>query len=108
MPWSRGAAALAGKAGYTIGCLVAVLALVVSGFGYYVKTSVASIGGSNAVSGSASTGAMNILLMGLESRTYWSGQPPASRGARRAGSPRVEPGRGSHPGGVVIAGEGNA
>ena len=74
MPWSRGAAALAGKAGYTIGCLVAVLAMVVSGFGYYVKTSVASIGGSNAVSGSASTGAMNILLMGLESRTYWSGQ----------------------------------
>ncbi|HTR95175.1 MAG TPA: LCP family protein [Trebonia sp.] len=75
MPWSRGAAALAGKAGYTIGCLVAVLAMVVSGFGYYVKTSVASIGGSNAVTGSASTGAMNILLMGLESRTYWSGQP---------------------------------
>jgi LCP family protein required for cell wall assembly len=75
MPWSRGATALAGKAGYTIGCLVAVLAMVVSGFGYYVKTSVASIGGSNAVIGSASTGAMNILLMGLESRTYWSGQP---------------------------------
>ena len=75
MPWSRGAAALAGKAGYTIGCLVAVLAMVVSGFGYYVKNSVASIGGSNAVTGSASTGAMNILLMGLESRTYWSGQP---------------------------------
>ena len=75
MPWSRGAAALAGKAGYTIGCLVAVLAMVVSGFGYYVKSSVASIGGSNAISGGASVGAMNILLMGLESRTYWSGQP---------------------------------
>ena len=75
MPWSRGAAAVAGKAGYTIGCLVAVLAMVVSGFGYYVKSSVASIGGSNAVTGSPSTGAMNILLMGLESRTYWSGQP---------------------------------
>jgi LCP family protein required for cell wall assembly len=75
MPWSRGAAAIAGKAGYTIGCLVAVLAMVVSGFGYYVKSSVASIGGSNAISGGASVGAMNILLMGLESRTYWSGQP---------------------------------
>ncbi len=75
MPWSRGVAALAGKAGYTIGCLVAVLAMVVSGFGYYVKSSVASIGGSNAISGGASVGAMNILLMGLESRTYWSGQP---------------------------------
>jgi LCP family protein required for cell wall assembly len=75
MAWSRGAAALAGKAGYTIGCLVAVLAMVVSGFGYYVKSSVADIGGSNAVTGGASTGAMNILLMGLESRTYWSGKP---------------------------------
>ena len=75
MPWSRGATAVAGKAGYAIGCLVAVLAMVVSGFGYYVTTSVASIGGSTAISGGASVGAMNILLMGLESRTYWSGQP---------------------------------
>jgi LCP family protein required for cell wall assembly len=75
MPWSRGATAVAGKTGYAIGCLVAVLAMVVSGFGYYVKTSVASIGGSTAISGGASVGAMNILLMGLESRTYWSGQP---------------------------------
>src|SRR6185437_13164401 len=35
-------------------------------------------------------------------------QPPPPRGARRAGSPRVGPGRGSHPGDDVIAGEGNA
>jgi LCP family protein required for cell wall assembly len=75
MRGAHGGAALAGKAGYTFGCLVAVLVMVVSGFAYYVKTSVASIGGSNAITGSASTGAMNILLMGLESRTYWSGQP---------------------------------
>src|SRR2546421_74546 len=75
MPWSRGAATLAAKAGYAIGCLVAILAVVVSGFGYYVTSSVASIGGSPAIYGGASVGAMNILLMGLESRTYWSGQP---------------------------------
>ena len=89
MPWSRGATALAGKAGYAIGCLVAVLAMVVSGFGYYVKTSVASIGGSTAISGGASTGAMNILLMGLESRTYWSGQPlpQLARGTRCTSGP---------------------
>jgi LCP family protein required for cell wall assembly len=72
---AHGATALAGKAGYTLGCLLAALVMVVSGFGYYVKNSVASIGGSNAITGSPSTGAMNILLMGLESRTYWSGQP---------------------------------
>ena len=72
---AHGAAVVAGKAGYTIGCLIAVLLMVVSGFAYYVRSSVASIGGSNAITGSSSTGAMNILLMGLESRTYWSGEP---------------------------------
>ncbi len=75
MPRSRGVT-LAGRAGYVVGCLVAVLAMVVSGFAYYVKSSVASIGGSHAITGGgASVGAMNILLMGLESRTYWGGQP---------------------------------
>jgi LCP family protein required for cell wall assembly len=67
--------ALAGRAGYVVSCLVAVVAMVVSGFGYYVKNSVASIGGSHAIIGGPSVGAMNILLMGLESRTYWGGQP---------------------------------
>jgi LCP family protein required for cell wall assembly len=75
MRGAHGAGALAGKAGYAIGCLAAALVMVVSGFAYYVNSSVASIGGSNAITGTSSTGAMNILLMGLESRTYWSGQP---------------------------------
>ena len=68
-------AAIAGKAGYALGCVFASLIMVVSGFAYYVKSQVSSIGGSNVISGSPSVGAMNILLMGLESRTYWGGQP---------------------------------
>ncbi len=68
-------AAIAGKAGYALGCVFASLILVVSGFAYYVKSGVDNIGGSNAISGGPSVGAMNILLMGLESRTYWNGDP---------------------------------
>jgi LCP family protein required for cell wall assembly len=68
-------AAIAGKAGYALGCVVASLVMVASGFAYYVKSQVDGIGGSNVISGGASAGAMNILLMGLESRTYWNGEP---------------------------------
>jgi LCP family protein required for cell wall assembly len=66
---------IAGKAGYTLGCVLASIVLVASGFAYYVRAQANSIGGSNVLSAGPSTGAMNILLMGLESRTYWSGQP---------------------------------
>jgi LCP family protein required for cell wall assembly len=75
MSRGHGGAAIAGKAGYALGCVVASLIMVASGFAYYVKSSVDSIGGSNVISGSPSVGAMNILLMGLESRTYWNGDP---------------------------------
>jgi LCP family protein required for cell wall assembly len=66
---------IVGKAGYTLGCILASIVMVASGFAYYVKAQADSIGGSSVLSGGPSTGAMNILLMGLESRTYWSGQP---------------------------------
>ena len=66
--------AIATKAGYALGCVVASLIMVTSGFAYYVKSQVSSIGGSNVISGGPSVGAMNILLMGLESRTYWNGE----------------------------------
>jgi LCP family protein required for cell wall assembly len=72
---AHGGSAIVGKAGYTLGCVLAALVLVASGFAYYVKAQVGSIGGSNVISGGPSAGAMNILLMGLESRTYWSGKP---------------------------------
>ena len=68
-------AAIAGKAGYALGCVFASLIMVASGFAYYVKSQVDSIGGSNVSTGGPQTGAMNILLMGLESRTLWNGTP---------------------------------
>jgi LCP family protein required for cell wall assembly len=68
-------AAIAGKAGYALGCVLASLVMVASGFAYYVKSQVDGIGGSNVSTGGPQTGAMNILLMGLESRTLWNGTP---------------------------------
>ena len=71
--------ALLGKAGYALSCVVASLVLVVAGVGYYAQSKAGSIGNSNVLAGGPSTGPMNILVMGLESRTYWSGKPlPAS------------------------------
>src|SRR5258708_572324 len=67
--------AIAGKFGYAVSCVMAAVGLAASGVAYYVKNKADSIGGSNVLSGGPSTGPMNILLMGLESRTYWSGQP---------------------------------
>jgi LCP family protein required for cell wall assembly len=65
--------AVAGKAGYAVSCILAASVLVLSGFAYYVKDQVNAIGGSNVISGGPVTGAMNILLMGLESRTDYDG-----------------------------------
>ncbi|MGO9782872.1 MAG: LCP family protein [Streptosporangiaceae bacterium] len=65
--------AYAGKAGYVVACTLSAVVLMVSGFAYYVKAQVAFIGGSDVLSGGPETGAMNILLMGLESRTDYDG-----------------------------------
>src|SRR5271167_1569922 len=80
--------AILGKAGYTLSCMFAALVLVGSGFAYYVKAQVVSIGGSDAISGGPSVGAMNILLMGLESRTDYDGNvlPADLLAALHAGS----------------------
>ena len=85
---AHGYAAIAGKAGYTLSCMLAALVLVGSGFAYYVKAQVVSIGGSDAISGGPSVGAMNILLMGLESRTDYDGNilPANLLAALHAGS----------------------
>ena len=69
----RGGMAIVGKAGDAVGCMLAALVLVGSGFAYYVKSQVGEIGGSDAITGGPQTGAMNILLMGLESRTDYDG-----------------------------------
>ena len=88
MPRSHGGMAIAGKAGYAVACLLAAVVLMVSGFAYYVRGQVAGIGGSDVLSGGPQTGAMNILLMGLESRTDYDGNilPADLLAALHAGS----------------------
>src|ERR1700743_3908894 len=75
-------------AGYAVSCSLAAAILVVSGFAYYVKAQVTRTGGSNALSGGPGSGAMNILVMGLESRTDYAGNilPASLLKALHAGS----------------------
>jgi len=65
---------IAGKVGYAASCLLAAVLLVVSGYAYKVNGLVTGLSSSDAISGGAQTGAMNILVMGLESRTNYEGQ----------------------------------
>jgi LCP family protein required for cell wall assembly len=64
---------IAGKVGYVATCFVAALALVASGYAHQVVGLVSSTGQGIAINGSPSIGAMNILVMGLESRTDYDG-----------------------------------
>jgi LCP family protein required for cell wall assembly len=72
---------IAGKVGYTVACLLAVAVVVVSGYAHKVVGYANGFndGVSTGDSPSTSTQAMNILVMGLESRTNFYGQalPPA-------------------------------
>jgi LCP family protein required for cell wall assembly len=70
---------IAGKVGYAASCLIAAVLLVVSGYAYKVTGLVTGLSSSNAISGGAQTGAMNILVMGLESRTNYQGQTLSSQ-----------------------------
>src|ERR1700722_9739747 len=64
-----------GKIGYLTVCLAAAIVLVVSGYAHgLVGDTTALEGGANLGSTVTPTGAMNILLMGLESRTNFQGQ----------------------------------
>ena len=69
-----GGSLIAGKVGYAVTCAVAAVVLVVSGYAYKVVSLADGIGGGIGISNGASVGAMNILLMGLESRTNYQGQ----------------------------------
>ncbi len=73
MVWPLTGKVLAGKVAYGAGCAAAALVLAASGIGYYVENVADSPGTSPVGAGGPSTGAMNILIMGLESRTYWDG-----------------------------------
>jgi LCP family protein required for cell wall assembly len=77
--------------GYVVSCVLAALVLVASGFSYLTVREVGDIGSSNAIVSGPSTGAQNILLMGIESRRYWNGQilPPSILAKLHAGSARA-------------------
>jgi LCP family protein required for cell wall assembly len=64
---------IAGKAGYAVCCIISAVVLLVSGWAHMAYQKVAAIGQSHAITSGPSIGEMNILLMGLESRTDWNG-----------------------------------
>ena len=70
-----GGTALAGKAGYGLACVLAAVVLMASAAGHFAKQATDSIGSSKVLADGKSAGEMNILIMGLESRTYWDGTP---------------------------------
>ena len=67
---------IAGKVLYGVVCLFAAVLLVVAGYAHKVVGQVNATGQGITIKGSSSsvTGAMNILVMGLESRTDFQGQ----------------------------------
>jgi anionic cell wall polymer biosynthesis LytR-Cps2A-Psr (LCP) family protein len=65
---------IAGKALYAVVCLFAAVLLVVAGYAHKVVGQVNATGKGITIPGSPSVGAMNILVMGLESRTNYEGQ----------------------------------
>jgi LCP family protein required for cell wall assembly len=81
----------AGRTGYVVSCALAALVMLASGISYFVVRDVASIGGSHAIASGPSTGAQNILLMGLESRRDWNGNilPEKILAKLHAGSARA-------------------
>jgi LCP family protein required for cell wall assembly len=78
---------VAGKAVYAVSCLAAAVLLVVSGYAHKAVGQITGLEKGIAISGTASAGssagssagAMNILLMGLESRTNFQGQTLSSQ-----------------------------
>ena len=77
-----------GTVGYAVSCLLAVIVLAVAGYAHYVQHQVGGLASSNVDTGGPQTGAMNILLMGLESRTDYDGNvlPAGLLAAMHAGS----------------------
>jgi anionic cell wall polymer biosynthesis LytR-Cps2A-Psr (LCP) family protein len=70
---------VAGKVGYAAACLLAAVVLVVSGYAHKVVGLTTRISSGVSIGGSPSIGAMNILVMGLESRTNFYGQVLSSQ-----------------------------
>jgi anionic cell wall polymer biosynthesis LytR-Cps2A-Psr (LCP) family protein len=79
---------IAGRALYGAVCLGAAVLLVVAGYAHKVVGQVNATGKGITIKGSPQVGAMNILVMGLESRTNYEGQtlPADLLAAMHAGS----------------------
>ena len=71
---ARLARVVAGKAGYTVSCLLAMVVVIASGYAHLTVNQINGFGSGASIGGGASVGEMNILLMGLESRTNFEGQ----------------------------------
>jgi anionic cell wall polymer biosynthesis LytR-Cps2A-Psr (LCP) family protein len=71
---ARIARIVAGKVGYTVSCLLAAVVLVVSGYAHLTVKQIDGFADGASLGGAPSVGEMNILLMGLESRTNFYGQ----------------------------------
>jgi LCP family protein required for cell wall assembly len=65
---------IAGKVFYAVSCFLAAVLVVVAGYAHKAVADLNAIGGGITIGGSSSVGAMNILVMGLESRTNFQGQ----------------------------------
>ncbi|MGH3150333.1 MAG: LCP family protein, partial [Streptosporangiaceae bacterium] len=63
-----------GRVGYAVACLAAAITLAVAGYAHNVVRLTESLGGGVELGRAPSAGAMNILVMGLESRTTLQGQ----------------------------------
>ena len=65
---------IAGKVVYAVSCLLAAVLVIVAGFAHKTVAAIDSVGDGITIGGSSSIGEMNILVMGLESRTNFQGQ----------------------------------
>ena len=66
------------KVGYAAACLAAMVVIVVAGYAHNVVNLTNQIEGGASIGSGPSVGAMNILLMGLESRTDFDGNTLSS------------------------------
>jgi anionic cell wall polymer biosynthesis LytR-Cps2A-Psr (LCP) family protein len=76
----RFGSATIGHVGYGVACLASAVMLVVSGYAHETVNALGSLGADGiGIAGSPSVGEMNILVMGLESRTNFEGQTLSSQ-----------------------------
>jgi anionic cell wall polymer biosynthesis LytR-Cps2A-Psr (LCP) family protein len=84
--------AVLAKVGYAAACFPAVVGIVVAGYAHSLVGLTKQIEGGASIGDSSSVGAMNILLMGLESRTDFDGNTLSSAQLTTTHSGSDEPG----------------